>query len=108
MGRSIVIFTPNRGGDRFACANIEPDKDIIKYVNIRKTPRFVAAAFLDEVREIMGVPEWFVTIDARKTKLLYNGNCIQFLMHFKGNAQIRKNLSYSIFLERFFSILICL
>lgn len=84
MGRSIVIFTPERGGDRFACANIEPDKDIIKYVNIRRTPRFVAAQFLEEVREVMGIPEWFLTVDNRKTKILYNGNCIQFLLHFKG------------------------
>jgi hypothetical protein len=41
MGRSIVIFNKDRGGERFACANIEPDKDIIKYANIRKPPRFV-------------------------------------------------------------------
>lgn len=41
MGRSIVIFGPERSGERFACANIEPDKDIIKFVNIMKPPRFV-------------------------------------------------------------------
>jgi hypothetical protein len=41
MGRSLVIFNKDQGGDRFACANIEPDKDIIKYANIRKPPRFV-------------------------------------------------------------------
>lgn len=41
MGRSVVIFNKDRGGERFACANIEPDKDIIKYANIRKPPRFV-------------------------------------------------------------------
>jgi hypothetical protein len=41
VGRSIVIFNKDRGGERFACANIEPDKDIIKYANIRKPPRFV-------------------------------------------------------------------
>lgn len=84
LGRSIVIFTPERGGDRFACANIEPDKDIIKYVNIQYTSKFVTVQFLDEVREIMGVPEWFITVDTRKTKKLYNENCIQFLLHFKG------------------------
>lgn len=41
MGRSIVIFDKNFGTDRFACANIEPDNDIVKYTNIRKPPRFV-------------------------------------------------------------------
>lgn len=41
MGRSIVILDKNRGNDKFSCANIEPDKDIIKYANIRKPPKFV-------------------------------------------------------------------
>lgn len=41
VGRSIVILSPDRRGERYACANIEPDYDIIKYVNIEKPPRFV-------------------------------------------------------------------
>lgn len=41
MGKSIVIKDKDFGNDRFACANIEPDNDIVKYVNIRKPPRFV-------------------------------------------------------------------
>lgn len=41
MGRSIVIFGPEGTSERFACANILPDKDIIKFVNIMKPPRFV-------------------------------------------------------------------
>lgn len=41
MGKSIVILNKDFGPDRFACANIEPDNDIIKYANIRKPPRFV-------------------------------------------------------------------
>ncbi|RVE49906.1 hypothetical protein evm_005499 [Chilo suppressalis] len=41
MGRSIVIFGPERSSERFACANIEPDYDIVKAVNIMKPPRFV-------------------------------------------------------------------
>lgn len=40
VGRSIVIFGPNFSNERFACANIEPDHDIVKYVNIQKPPRF--------------------------------------------------------------------
>lgn len=41
LGRSIVIFGPEKGSERFACANIEPDNDIVKYANIRKPPHFV-------------------------------------------------------------------
>lgn len=41
IGRSIVLFGPNQSGERFACANIEPDHDIIKYVNLQRPPKFV-------------------------------------------------------------------
>lgn len=41
LGRSLVILGPERSSERFACANIQPDKDIIKYVNVMKPPRFV-------------------------------------------------------------------
>ncbi|XP_053977399.1 uncharacterized protein LOC128875655 isoform X1 [Hylaeus volcanicus] len=84
MGRSIVIFDKDFGRNRYACANIEPDNDIIKYSNIRKPPRFVVAQFLEDVRKVMGIPEWMLSIDNRKTKTLHNGACIQFLLHFKG------------------------
>nr|CAD7402226.1 unnamed protein product [Timema poppensis] len=84
LGRSIVILNKDRRGERFACANIEPDYDIIKYANIRKPPKFVMAQFIDEVREVMGIPEWMLSVDTRKTKTLHNGGCIQFLLHFKG------------------------
>lgn len=41
MGRSIVIFGPNFSEERYACANIEPDHDIIKYINLQRPPKFV-------------------------------------------------------------------
>lgn len=41
MGRSIVILNKDRQSERFACANIEPDKDTIKYVNVRRPPKFI-------------------------------------------------------------------
>ncbi|XP_047350470.1 uncharacterized protein LOC124949465 isoform X2 [Vespa velutina] len=84
MGKSIVIMDRDFGNNRFACANIEPDNDIVKYANIRKPPRFVVAQFLEDVRKVMGIPEWMLSIDSRKTKILHNGACIQFLIHFKG------------------------
>lgn len=41
MGKSIVIMEKDFGNTRFACANIEPDHDIVKYINIKRPPRFV-------------------------------------------------------------------
>jgi hypothetical protein len=41
LGRSLIIHAPNKGIDRLACANIDPDKDIIKYANIRKLNNFL-------------------------------------------------------------------
>lgn len=32
----------------------------------------------------MGIPEWFLTVDSRKTRSLHNDACIQLLLHFKG------------------------
>lgn len=32
----------------------------------------------------MGIPEWMLTVDSRRTKLLHKNACIQFLVHFKG------------------------
>ncbi|KOB77456.1 Uncharacterized protein OBRU01_03637 [Operophtera brumata] len=66
-----------RSGERFACANIEPDKDIIKFVNIMKPPRFVLGQFLSEVRRVLGVPEWMLSVDARRTRALHHAACVQ-------------------------------
>lgn len=32
----------------------------------------------------MGIPEWFLTVDSRKTRSLHNDACVQILLHFKG------------------------
>lgn len=32
----------------------------------------------------MGIPEWFLTVDSRKTRNLHNNACVQLLLHFKG------------------------
>ncbi|XP_067011092.2 uncharacterized protein Rsod [Anabrus simplex] len=84
MGRSIVVLNQDRRGERYACANIEPDYDIIKYANLQKPPKFVVAQFIEDVQEVMGIPEWMLSVDTRKTKTLHGGACIQFLLHFKG------------------------
>ncbi|XP_037950401.1 uncharacterized protein LOC119681315 [Teleopsis dalmanni] len=95
IGRSIVIFGPEHSHERFACANIEPDHNIIKYINLQKPPRFVVAQFLEELRTVMGIPEWMLDVDARKTKELHNGACIQMIIHFKGPIAQRLELDMS-------------
>lgn len=84
VGRSIVIFGPDHSKERFACANIEPDHNIIKYINVERPPRFVLAQFLEDVRHVMGLPEWMLAVDNRKTKVIHGGACMQMIMHFMG------------------------
>eukprot|EP00096_Caligus_rogercresseyi_P009025 TRINITY_DN2990_c0_g1_i1.p1 TRINITY_DN2990_c0_g1~~TRINITY_DN2990_c0_g1_i1.p1 ORF type:complete len:1002 (-),score=161.09 TRINITY_DN2990_c0_g1_i1:221-3226(-) len=81
-GKSIVIHGPNGASNRMACANIEQDTDIVKYASIETKPRFQLPVFMEEVRAIMGVPEWFLYVDSRKTKK--KGKCIQVQLHFTG------------------------
>ncbi|XP_058812526.1 uncharacterized protein LOC131677032 [Topomyia yanbarensis] len=95
LGRSIVIFGPELSSHRFACAKIEPDHDIVKYINLKKPPRFVVAQFLEEIRSVMGLPEWMLAIDSRSTRSLHNDACIQMIVHFKGPSahQIEQDFS---------------
>ncbi|KAJ3643412.1 hypothetical protein Zmor_026124 [Zophobas morio] len=95
IGRSIVILSPNRQPERYACANIEPDYDIIKYANIEKPPRFVVAQFIEDIRSILGIPDWFLTVDSRKTKTLHTNACVQLLLHFKGPLANRLEQDFS-------------
>ena len=67
-----------------ACANIEVDREIIKVASVRTKARFNLGTFLEEARAIMGVPEWFMFIDTRKTRKLHNGRCVQVELHFAG------------------------
>jgi len=84
IGKSIVIHGPNGGLERMACANIEVDREIIKVASIRTKARFNLATYLEEVRAIMGIPEWFMYLDSRKTRNLHNGRCVQIEIHFAG------------------------
>lgn len=95
LGRSIVIFGANHSSERFACANIEPDHDIVKYVNIERPPRFVLSQFIEDVRKVMGLPEWFLHIDSRTTQILHNGACIAFKLHFKGPKAHQLEMDFS-------------
>lgn len=42
------------------------------------------AQFIEDIREVMGIPEWFLNVDSRRTKSLHNNACVQLLLHFKG------------------------
>lgn len=95
MGRSIVIKGPNRGSEKYACANIEEDHDLVKYVNIQRPPRFVLAQFIEDVRMVMGVPEWFLTVDSRRTRTLHSGACVQLQLRFKGPLATRMEQDFS-------------
>lgn len=50
---------------------------------------------MEDVRHVMGLPEWMLSIDSRKTKTLHGGACIQMLVHFKGGQahKIEKDLT---------------
>ena len=77
VGKSIVIHGPEGSPDRMACANIEEDHDIVKFVTIHTKARFNLASFMEEVQAIMGVPEWYLFTDSRHTKSLHAGRCLQ-------------------------------
>lgn len=53
------------------------------------------AQFLEDIREVMGLPEWMISIDSRKTKTLHNNACIQFLLHFKGPIAAKLEQDFS-------------
>ena len=53
-------------------------------IHLFKTNVYFRTQFIDDVREVMGLPEWMLTVDSRKTRTLHGGTCIQFLLHFKG------------------------
>lgn len=112
MGRSLVILAADGGSERFACANIQPDRDIFKFVVIRKPSQFQPSApflfcfpsflgencvemkskigidchrseFIDDVRRVMGLPEWMLAADARQTRDVQNGRCMQYKVYLK-------------------------
>eukprot|EP00095_Tigriopus_kingsejongensis_P007890 snap_masked-scaffold720_size106930-processed-gene-0.10 protein:Tk07890 transcript:snap_masked-scaffold720_size106930-processed-gene-0.10-mRNA-1 annotation:"hypothetical protein L798_15715" len=84
IGKSIIIHGPDGHPDRMACANIVEDKDIIKFASIEVKSGFNLATFIEEVQAVMGIPEWFLHLDARATSRLYNGKCIKIRLHFTG------------------------
>lgn len=65
LGRSIVLFGPNYSGERFACANIEPDHDIIKYINLQRPPKFVVYVSMEK-KQIFTKVTQFVTNLSKK------------------------------------------
>ncbi|KAF2367020.1 Superoxide dismutase copper/zinc binding domain [Trinorchestia longiramus] len=84
MRRSIVIHNERGRVERYACANIEPDDDIIKWAIIKKTPRFSPITFMNTIREVLGSPEWFLQMDLSTVTESEDAECVSFLVHFMG------------------------
>lgn len=67
---------------------------------------YFRAQYLSEVRTIMGIPDWFLEVDSRKTQNLYENACIQILIHFRGpNAHHLEIVSNKYFRIYLFKIL---
>ncbi|KAA0202127.1 Superoxide dismutase (Cu-Zn)-like protein [Hyalella azteca] len=84
MRRSIVIHNERGRVERYACANIEPDDDIVKWANVRKTPRFSPISFMNTMREVLACPEWYLQMDLSTVTQSEDGECVSFLVHFMG------------------------
>ncbi|XP_063847913.1 uncharacterized protein LOC135093003 [Scylla paramamosain] len=95
MNRAIIIHTENAGVERFACANIEPDDDIIKWVIIRKAPKFSVPTFMMDMREVLGAPKWFLAADLQTVTFSSDQQCVTFVVHFMGPSAGRLELDFS-------------
>lgn len=84
MNRAIIIHNEKHRVERFACANIEPDDDIVKWANIRKPPKFSPNEFMDDMRELLGVPEWYLAMDLQTVKTSADQKCVTFVINFMG------------------------
>ncbi|KAK2722112.1 uncharacterized protein LOC136034475 [Artemia franciscana] len=97
-GRSVVIYDSEFRGDRYACANILPYSTIFKYVVIKKPPKFSPSKFVDEVRKVMGAPEWMLYADSRFTEDVQIGKCVQFKLYFSGPESAKLELDFNLLL----------
>ncbi|XP_037782115.1 uncharacterized protein LOC119578625 [Penaeus monodon] len=84
MNKAIIIHRENAGVERFACANIEPDNDIIKWVLIRKPPKFSLIRVMDDIREVLGAPEWYLAADLQTVSESVDQKCATFVVNFMG------------------------
>lgn len=48
-----------------------------------------SSEFVEDVRKVLGVPEWMLLVDARQTRDSQNGRCVQFKVHFYGPLATR-------------------
>ncbi len=51
---------------------------------------------MEDVRRVLGVPEWMLLVDARQTRDIQNNRCVQFKVHFYGPVatRIERDLSH--------------
>uniref|UniRef100_T1J9S4 Uncharacterized protein n=1 Tax=Strigamia maritima TaxID=126957 RepID=T1J9S4_STRMM len=85
IGRSVVIFDKKGSVNRFACGNIVREKRAVSVFTIKNPRYFSSALFMTQARETLGIPPWMMFADAKKTKTVVEGACVQLTVHFRGH-----------------------
>ncbi len=61
---------------------------------------FFSSEFVEDVRRVLGVPEWMLLVDTRHTRNIQNDRCVQFKVHFYGPVATRIEQDLSQLLSR--------
>ena len=61
---------------------------------------FSSSEFIEDVRRVLGVPEWMLLVDTRHTRNIQNDRCVQFKVHFYGPVATRIEQDLSQLLSR--------
>jgi hypothetical protein len=59
-----------------------------------------SSEFIEDVRRVLGVPEWMLLVDTRHTRNIQNDRCVQFKVHFYGPVATRIEQDLSQLLSR--------
>jgi hypothetical protein len=59
-----------------------------------------SSEFIEDVRRVLGVPEWMLLVDTRHTRNIQNDRCVQFKVHFYGPVATRIEQDLSQLLTR--------
>ena len=57
---------------------------LVSKASILAKSGFNLATFIEEVRAVMGVPDWFLYLDSRRTRRVHSNKCVQIRIHFAG------------------------
>ncbi|KAB7494606.1 hypothetical protein Anas_08737 [Armadillidium nasatum] len=95
MGKAIVVHNEQGRVENFACANILPDEDIVKWANVKRTGRFSESIFMYDMRKMLNAPEWFLAIDYQTIKTSSDRKCVTFKIFFMGPFARQLELDFS-------------